>query len=170
MKKQLIVICDMEGVSGIFEKNKHLLKNGTEEWYKYGRQLTTSDVLAVCDAANEFGIDEILIYDGHYAGNEEFNIILEKLPENARVFDLENRCFEWRRIRGQANLNPFGVITVGQHARNGEKDAYFPHTIQSPPIKEVLLNGIHIAEIAQGVLSFNVTSRSLHPQRSSIKK
>lgn len=34
MKKQLIVICDMEGVLGIFEKNKHLLKNGTEEWYK----------------------------------------------------------------------------------------------------------------------------------------
>lgn len=65
MKKQLIVICDMEGVSGIFEKNKQLLKNGTEEWYKYGRELMTSDVLAVCDAANEFGTDEILIYGSY---------------------------------------------------------------------------------------------------------
>lgn len=135
MKKQLILISDMEGVSGIFDEDKKQLINGEEEWRKIGREKMTSDVLAVCEAANEFGIDEVLYYDAHYAGNPEFNVILEKLPPNVKLFDIPDRKFYWRRIRGQAEINPFGLITVGQHARNGEKNAYFPHTIQTPPIK-----------------------------------
>lgn len=129
MRKQLIVIADMEGASGIFENNKESVYQGSELWRNVGRQCLTSDVLAVCEAAIECGIDEILLYDGHFAGNSEFNVILEQLPSNVRVFDTPDRCFDWRRIRGQAESNPFGLITVGQHARNGEPDSYFPHTI-----------------------------------------
>lgn len=154
MKKQLIICTDMEGVSGIFEENYKSLIHGTEQWRTVGRECMTSDVLAVCDAANEFGIDEILIYDGHYAGNQEYNIIIKKLPSNAKFFDTPNRCFYWRRIRGQADWEPYGLITVGQHARYGEKNAYFPHTIQSPPIKKITVNGMHIAEIGTAVLNF----------------
>lgn len=154
MKKQLIICTDMEGVSGIFEENYKDMIHGTKEWRDVGRKYMTSDVLAVCDAANEFEIDEILIYDGHFAGNPEHNIIIEKLPSNVRFFDIPDRCFWWRRIRGQADWEPYGIITVGQHARYGEKDAYFPHTIQSPPIKELTLNEMHIAEIGTAVLNF----------------
>jgi len=32
MKKQLIVISDMEGAFGIFDSDKKLLFNGEEEW------------------------------------------------------------------------------------------------------------------------------------------
>lgn len=144
----------MEGVTGIFEKNFKAMLHGTDEWKNTGRKYMTSDVLAVCDAANEFGIDEILIYDGHFAGNPEHNIIIDKLPSNVKFFDTPDRCFWWRRIRGQADWNPYGIITVGQHARYGEKNAYFPHTIQSPPIKKITINGIHIAEIGSAVLNF----------------
>lgn len=154
MKKQLIICADMEGATGIFDENHKAMIHGTEEWRNIGREYITSDVLAVCDAANEFGIDEILIYDGHFAGNPEHNILLEKLPLNAKFFDTPDRCFWWRRIRGQAIWEPYGIITVGQHARYGEKDAYFPHTIQSPPIKEISINGLHIAEIGTAVLNF----------------
>lgn len=154
---QLIIICDMEGASGIFEHNAKAMYHGTQEWRNEGKQCITSDVLAICEAANEMGVSEILIYDGHYAGNPESNLLLEKLPSNARLFDTPDRCFYWRRIRGQASMEPLGVITVGQHARYGEPHAYFPHTIQSPPIKEVLINGIHIAEIGQAVLNFEGT-------------
>jgi len=154
VKKQLIICTDMEGASGIFEENIRTIYHGTEEWRNEGREYMTSDVLAVCEAANEFGIDEILIYDGHYAGDPEHNIIKEKLPANARLFDTPDRCFYWRRIRGQAQWEPYGMITVGQHSRYGEHNAYFPHTIQSPPIKEITLNGIHIAEIGSAVLNF----------------
>lgn len=154
MKKQLIIISDMEGASGIFESNRKAMVHGSDEWKSHGREYLTSDILAVCEAANELGIDDILIYDGHFAGNPEHNIILEKLPSNVRFFDTPDRCFYWRRIRGQASWNPYGLITVGQHARYGEEDAYFPHTIQSPPIEKLTLNGIHIAEIGMAVLNF----------------
>ena len=154
MKKQLILLLDMEGASGIFEHNYKAMVHGTKEWRDYGRKCLTSDVLAVCEAAEEFGIDEILIYDGHFAGNAESNLLLSELPENARLFDTPDRCFFWRRIRGQAQWNPYGVITVGQHARYGIENAYFPHTIQSPPLKDYTVNGIPIAEIGTAVLNF----------------
>ena len=155
--KQLILYADMEGASGIFDENKSWLLNGGPEWHTYGRPCITSDVLAVCDAAIAFGIDDILLYDGHFAGNPAFNIIPEKLPPIVRLFDVPDRCFLWRRIRGQAAQRPFGLITLGQHAKYGEADAYFPHTIQSPPIKNFLVNGLHIAELGSAVLNFDHT-------------
>jgi len=155
--KQLILVSDMEGASGIFEKQHSWNWHGSEEWQKYGRDCITSDALAVCNAAVDFGIDEILLYDAHFAGDPEFNIKLEKLPSIVRVFDVKDRCFDWFRIRGQAAQNPFGIITVGQHARFGEPNAYFDHTIQSPPIKNLFLNNLHIAEIGTAVLSFKNT-------------
>ena len=152
--RQLIIVADMEGASGIFDHNRSWNWNGEDDWRNYGRDCITSDALAICNAAVDFGIDDILLYDGHFAGNPEFNIILEKLPPIVRVFDVLNRRFDWRRIRGQAVQQPFGIITFGQHARFGAKNAYFPHTIQSPPIKNIYVNGIHVAEIGSAVLNF----------------
>jgi D-aminopeptidase len=116
MKRQIIVYVDMEGASGIFDHNSDAFIHGSSLWREYGRKCITSDVLAVCQAVNECKIDEILIHDGHFAGNIEYNIILEEIPHNVKLFDTWNRCFDWRRIRGQACLEPFGLITVGQHA------------------------------------------------------
>jgi len=155
--KQLIIYADMEGASGIFEENRSWNWNGENDWREFGRDCITSDTLAVCNAAVDYGIDDILLYDGHFAGNPEFNIKLKKLPTIVRVFDVKDRCFFWRRIRGQAVQHPFGIITVGQHARYGEPDAYFPHTIQSPPIKNLYVNGLHVAEIGSAVLNFTDT-------------
>lgn len=152
--KQLIIFSDMEGASGIFEHNKRVLYNGGEEWRVYGRPCLTSDVLAVCEAAEACGIQDILLYDAHCAGDTEYNILLDQLPKTVRVFDVPNRCTFWRRIRGQAQQHPFGLITVGQHARYGEPDAYFPHTIQSPPIASLKVNGRSIAEIGTAAYQF----------------
>jgi D-aminopeptidase len=155
--KQLVLFADMEGASGIFDRNASWNLNGGDAWREYGRDCITSDALAVCTAAVDFGIDEILLYDGHFAGNPEHNIILDKLPPIVRIFDVPDRRFYWRRIRGQARQNPFGIITFGQHARHGEPNAYFPHTINSPPIKNFYANGLHIAEMGSAVLSFDNT-------------
>jgi len=150
--KQLILVADMEGASGIFENS--WCWGGEEDWLKHGRDCITSDALAICSAAVDFGIDDILLYDMHEAGNPEFNIKLEKLPSIVRVFDVLDRRFDWRRLRGQAAQRPFGLITFGQHARYGTPDAYMPHTIQSPPIKNIIVNGLHVAEIGNAVLNF----------------
>jgi len=161
--KQLILIADMEGASGIFEGSHKWLWNGHEDWRNFGRDCITSDALAVCNGAIDFGIDDILLYDMHWAGDAEFNIKLEELPAIVRTFNVPNREARWREIRSQAAQNPFGLITLGQHARFSPepqtnyctKDAYFLHTIQTPPIKNFFVNGLHIAEIGMGVLSFS---------------
>lgn len=160
MIKQLIVVADMEGASGIFYRNREALLH--EElypqynlWRTYGRACITSDVLAVCQAAEDFGIDEIMLYDMHFAGCAEFNIQIEKLPDRVKLFDVPNREMHISRIRGQAAWEPFGIITVGQHARYGEADAYFAHTIHTPPIEAFYINGLHVAEIGQSVMAFH---------------
>ena len=157
--KQLIIIADMEGASGIFDRNSDALLH--EElypqkslWRSYGRDCITSDVLAVCNAAIDSGIDDILLYDMQHAGCAEFNVKLEKLPSRVRVFDLPRRETHWDRIRGQAAFEPYGIVTVGQHARNGTANAYFPHTIHTPPIESFFINGIHTAEIGESVMCF----------------
>lgn len=158
--KQLIVVADMEGASGIFDSNKEACWH--EEIYKqkalwrtYGRSCITSDVLAVCNAAIDMGIDDILLCDMHFAGCSESNIELDRLPSNVRLFDLPNREIWWNRIRGQSITEPYGIVTVGQHARNGEANAYFPHTICTPPIESFFINGIHVAEIGESVMCFS---------------
>ena len=157
--RQLIVIADMEGASGIFYSNKEAcwheeIAPQNTLWRTYGRACITSDILAVCNAAIDFGIEDILLYDMHYAGCHESNIELEKLPACVRVFDLPNREVLWSRIRGQAATDPYGIVTVGQHARNGEVNAYFPHTIHTPPIEAFYINNIHVAEIGESVMCF----------------
>lgn len=158
-KKQLIIVADMEGASGIFERNRAALRHeeicpDQTEWREYGRACITSDVLAVCEAANQFGIDDIMLYDMHFAGCAEPNVQVEKLPANVRLFDTPARKMHWSRIRSQAEWEPFGIITVGQHARNGEQNAYFPHTIHTPPLEAFYVNGLHTAEIGQAVMCF----------------
>lgn len=158
--KQLIVIADMEGASGIFDSNKEacwheeMYPQGTL-WRTQGRACITSDVLAVCNAAVDMGIEDILLYDMHFSGCSEYNVMLEKLPPQVRVFDLELRGTDWGRIRGQSATYPYGIVTVGQHARNGEPDAYFAHTIHTPPIESFWINGIHVAEIGESVMCFS---------------
>lgn len=158
--KQLIVIADMEGASGIFDAGREacwheeVYPQGTL-WRTYGRDCITSDVLAVCNAAIDSGIEDILLCDMHFAGCEAFNVELEKLPSCVRIFDLPNRETRWSRIRGQAAIQPYGIVTVGQHARNGGENAYFPHTIHTPPIDAFYMNGVHIAEIGESILCFS---------------
>lgn len=154
MKKQLFVCCDMEGASQITDKNSQAVWHGSELWENFGRDCITSDVKAVCDAAIDFGINEIILYDMHFAGDEKPNVRVERLPKIVKFVDVPYRCFDWRRIRGQVQHEPFGMILVGQHARNGEKNAYFPHTIQTPPIFELKVNNYVIAEIGMVLLNF----------------
>lgn len=150
MNKQLFIYCDMEGASQITEENREALCHGSLQWSTFGKDCITSDVKAVCAAAVEFGIDDILIYDGHYAGNPEPNIRINELPQIARFVEVPNRCIDWRRIRGHIQSDPYGMVFVSQHAPYGTENAYFAHTIQ-PRFKELTVNGFSIAEIGSAL-------------------
>jgi len=141
-KKQLLIICDLEGASQISPENRQAMHHGSELWATQGRRFLTSDVKAVCEAANEFGIDEILINDEHDSGKKESNVLIEQLPANVNVIKRPHSLSTPRKMAP----HPYGVIMVGEHARFG-RGGFAPHSIQSPPIGGITLNGIEMGEI-----------------------
>jgi len=139
----LYVLCDMEGASGISPENADALRHGSELWHAEGRPRITSDLRAACEAANAFGIDEIIVNDAHDNGKREPNILAHDLPDNVRI--VRRPCLPGKP-RHMTGAGLLGIVIVGQHARYGG-GGFAPHTIQSPPIGEVTLNGIAVGEI-----------------------
>ena len=141
-KRQLYVLGDIEGASGIFPDNRDAMNHGSEAWRAQGRSIMTSDVLAVCEAANEFGIDEIILNDAHDNGKRTPNVIPEELPDNVR---LVRRPYLLGKPRHMVQGDPYGIVIVGQHAMAGG-GGFAPHTI-SWQFAEVTINGILVGEI-----------------------
>ena len=142
-QKQLYILCDMEGASQISPENRKAMHYRSELWHQEGRRFVTSDLKAVCEAANEFGIDEIIVNDEHDYGNKEPNVFVDELPKNVRMVRRPHMPGTPRRM---TQKDPFGIIMVGQHAMYGG-GGFAPHTIQSPPIGQVTLNGCAVGEI-----------------------
>jgi D-aminopeptidase len=143
MKKQLYVLCDLEGASGISPENKPAMHHGSDLWHAVGRPSITSDVSAVCEAAAELGIDEIVLNDSHDNGKREPNVLVGELPENVR---LVRRPYLPGKPRHMVRGDLVGIVIVGQHAMHGG-GGFAPHTIQSPPIGKVTINGLTVGEI-----------------------
>jgi len=148
--RQLYVLCDMEGASQISPENRQALYYGSDLWQKDGRRFVTSDVKAVCEAANEFGMDEIVINDEHDYGNKAPNLLVSELPGNVRMVRRPHLPGTPRKM---VQKDPYGIIMVGQHAMCGGR-GFAPHTIQSPPIAEVRLGGIKVGEIGLELAQF----------------
>jgi D-aminopeptidase len=148
-KKQLYILCDLEGASGISPANRKAMHHGSEEWRSEGRALVTSDVKAVCDAANEFGINEIIIEDEHDNGKREPNLLVTDLPKNARVLRRPHLPGKARKaVRGEL----YGMVFVGQHAMAGG-GGFAPHSI-APHIGAITLNGVRVGEIGLELAMF----------------
>jgi len=140
---RLYVLCDLEGASGIGPENREAMAYGSELWHREGRRCITSDVQAVCEAANAFGIDEIVLNDSHDYGHQKPNVLVGELPRNVRLVRRPHLPGKARHtVRGE----PFGIVIVGQHAMYGG-GGFAPHTIQSPPVGEVTINGVKVGEI-----------------------
>jgi D-aminopeptidase len=149
-KRQLYILCDVEGASGISPQNKQAMYHGSELWSQEGRAFVTSDVRAVCEAANEFGMDEIVINDEHDYGHKEPNLLVGELPPNVTMVRRPHMPGTPRKM---VQKDPFGMIIVGQHAMYGG-GGFAPHTVQSPPIGEVTMNGLAVGEIGLALAEF----------------
>jgi D-aminopeptidase len=148
-KKVLYILCDMEGASAISPANRAAMRHGSSEWQAEGREFVTSDVKAVCEAANRFGVDEIVIEDEHDNGKRMPNLLVADLPRNARVIRRPHLPGKARKIVGG---EPFGMVFVGQHAmRSG--GGFAPHTI-APHIGAVALNSLRVGEIGLELATF----------------
>jgi D-aminopeptidase len=141
-RRQLYVLCDIEGASGISLENKGAMVHGSDAWKDQGRACITSDVLAVCDAANEFGIDKIVLNDAHDMMKRTPNVLVDQLPNNVRAI---RRPYLPSKPRRMIQGTPFGMIIVGQHAMAGG-GGITPHTI-AWPFAEVTINDLKVGEI-----------------------
>lgn len=139
----------MEGASSISASNRKAMHHGSDLWRSEGRAAVTSDVKAVCEAANEFGIDEIVVDDEHDNGKREPNLLVTDLPANVRVLRRPHLPGKARKVvRGK----PFGMIFVGQHAMAGG-GGFAPHSI-APNIGAITLNAIRVGEIGLELATF----------------
>jgi hypothetical protein len=97
----------MEGASQISPENKAAMYYGSELWQSEGRGFITSDVKAVCEAANAFGIDEIVLNDDHDYGHKDPNIRVDELPGNIKMV---RRPHLPGTPRKAVQKDPFGMI------------------------------------------------------------
>ncbi len=142
VKRPLYILCDIEGASGISPENRDAMQHGSAAWQAAGRPRITSDVVAVCEAANDFGIDEIILNDAHDSGHRTPNVFPDQLPANVRLIRRPHLPGKPRRmVRGE----PFGIVIVGQHAMAGG-GGFAPHTINWQ-FGEVTINGLVVGEI-----------------------
>lgn len=139
---QLYVLCDMEGASQISPGNRKAMHYGSKLWSEEGRGFITSDVKAVCEVANESGIDEIILNDSHDYGHREPNVLVRELPRNVR---LVRRPYLPGKPRHMVKDDLVGMVIVGMHAMHGG-GGFAPHTI-SGYIGEVTINGLKLGEI-----------------------
>jgi len=77
--KRLYISADMEGVAGVTTKEQ-LVVGGFE--YQEARQWMTDEIIAVCNAAFQSGIEEVVVADSHSNGQ---NILIDQLPENVQL-------------------------------------------------------------------------------------
>ena len=75
---RLFLSVDLEGITGVVKRNE--LLEGS--YYEQARQWMTNDVLAVCEAAMDFGVTEFVIADSHYQAQ---NLHLDQLPSCAQL-------------------------------------------------------------------------------------
>jgi len=141
-KRRLYVLCDIEGASGISPENREAMTHGSAAWTSQGRPFITSDVKAVCEAAVEYGVDEIILNDSHDNGHRTPNVLPGELPRNVR---LVRRPYLPSKPRRMAGSNLYGIVIVGQHAMAGG-GGFSPHTI-TWQFGEVSINNLRVGEI-----------------------
>ena len=136
--KKYMIRCDIEGVSGVVSYEQ--AEPGKAE-YEFGREMFTSDLVALVDGLNDGGADAIWIYDEHYYGR---NIDLGVLPSNVvAICGKPPYRADWA---GGLDESFAGLILLGFHSKAGTDGGLLPHTYELD-IRDLRLNGVSVGEI-----------------------
>ena len=130
--KRLYISADIEGIAGVVS-GQHLSPEGFE--YQQAREWMTAEVLAACNAAFEWGVEEVVVSDSH--GNGQ-SLLLDQFPDNVQVV----RC--WPRplcmMEGIDVGDYLGAMLIGYHSGASSIDGVLAHTMHGGAIAEVRLN------------------------------
>jgi D-amino peptidase len=138
---RVVFWCDMEGIGGIIRWDQVV---AGRPQYEEGRRLYTAEVNAAVRGAKKAGAKEIIVVDGHGAGEEySFNsLIKDQLEPGAEyVFGYRWGCYVEPLQSGcDAMLLP------GAHAMAGTPDGILCHTMSSQSWYNAYINGTKVGE------------------------
>lgn len=131
-----IYICtDMEGISGI-PGGDFVLPAGT--FFQEGRRYYTDDINACVNACFAAGATQVIVRDGHCAGNFA---LWDKIDPRAEFIQgLTNRD-RYPELPGSD-----AAIMLGYHAMAGTRNAVLEHSFSSLTIQNLWLNDILVGE------------------------
>ena len=131
-----IYICtDMEGISGVVSSD-FVLPDG--RYFQDGRRYLTDDMNACVKGCFDAGATEVVIRDGHGAGNSAH---WDKIDDRATIIQGNTGRERYPLMKGTD-----AVIMLGYHAMAGTTQSVLEHTFSSAAIQNLWLNDKLIGE------------------------
>ena len=134
---KIYIFADLEGISGV-SGSSFVLADGAK--YAMGCKLITRDVNICAEVCLGLGADEVIVRDGHGAGN---SIIWEQLIPGVRLVQGQTPGVRFAGIE-----DADAVILLGYHAMAGTPGALLEHTFSSKSIQNMWVNGELAGEFA----------------------
>ncbi len=134
---KIYIFADLEGISGVSGSTFVTAEGGK---YALGCKFITREVNICAAACLENGADEVIVRDGHGAGN---SILWENLIPGVRLVQGQTPGVRFAGIE-EADA----VILLGYHAMAGTPGALMEHTFSSKSIQNMWVNGNLAGEFA----------------------
>ena len=134
---KIYIFADLEGISGV-SGSSFVAADGAK--YGMGCKLITRDVNICAEVCLKLGADEVIVRDGHGAGN---SIIWEQLIPGIRLVQGQTPGVRFAGIE-----DADAVILLGYHAMAGTPGALLEHTFSSKSIQNMWVNGELAGEFA----------------------
>jgi len=138
---RVLIICDMEGVSGIVRWEQ---VSAGQPMYEEGRRLYTADINAAIRGAYAGGADDVWVMDWHGAGGGySFNSLIPEELDERCTYVVQERIPQYT---GPLELGCDAAFLVGMHARAGTSDGIMNHTVFGSQWHELRFNGVLVGE------------------------
>lgn len=139
---RVLIMCDMEGVSGIVTWSQ---VTGGAAMYEEGRRLYTEEINAAVRGAKRAGATEIVVVDCHGAGGDwSFNSLVPDLLDADCEWVAHH---PWSRYTGMFETGCDACLLVGMHARNNTEDGVLCHTISTVKWYNLWFNDDLVGEV-----------------------
>jgi D-amino peptidase len=138
---RVIVISDMEGVSGIVKWEQ---VTGGERLYEEGRVLYTEEINAAVRGAKRAGATEIVVMDCHGAGKGwMFNSLIPERLDPACEWVVQDSWTEYTEI---LERGCDAALFIAMHAMSGTPDGGLCHTVSGSQWHNLWFNGRLVGE------------------------
>ncbi len=132
----ILIVADMEGITGIYEENISCIRSNSKDWEAYGRRMITQDVKVIVNECLDCGAESITICDAHDNGNsiirEEFKSTKINFISQIWELKLKETRYDYAILAGFHGMNNSGGIIA--------------HTFR-PDIKRMIMLDKEIGEV-----------------------